>query len=431
MNRKSVLLLPLLAVAAVLLWQGVALAAASVEPGYDPAATLKAAVLLRNFNSSKEPPEIFLGKGGLPPEGHVEQNFYGGVACDGSTPDGIWLASNHVRFSYDPDSGTIRTEVQASAAYCVEYSAGNLGALNYLEIDVIRRFPGTTVKLVNVVLNEQPLGDFVGGVSKTWQVTGLDLRDGFVLEGDLILAGFQPGGEINYVMIAAGHVGPYDNEGPITSSVAVPPDPAYLNGEVTVTAVLDDTTTGDSNIATAQYSLNGGPWHPMAPSDSAFDTPQEEATATFPVTQIGKNTVCVQATDAYGNTGPSTCATFVVGYRFDGFLSPIDEGAVNRAKAGQTVPTKWRLTDANGVPITKPGSFAGLHSYAVDCQTLSGDPTGAADEHAPGTSGLQYLGDGYWQFNWKTPKQYGGSCRVMYVEFDSTLTSPLVIFQFK
>lgn len=53
------------------------------------------------------------------------------------------------------------------------------------------------------------------------------------------------------------------------------------------------------------------------------------------------------------------------------------------------------------------------------------------EEEAAGSSGLQYIGDGYWQFNWKTPKDYAGTCRAMYVVFDSEQTSPVVKFQFK
>jgi hypothetical protein len=43
---------------------------------------------------------------------------------------------------------------------------------------------------------------------------------------------------------------------------------------------------------------------------------------------------------------------------------------------------------------------------------LSGDSIDAIEEFA-GFSGLQYSGDGYWQFNWKTPKTYAGQCRRM------------------
>jgi hypothetical protein len=44
----------------------------------------------------------------------------------------------------------------------------------------------------------------------------------------------------------------------------------------------------------------------------------------------------------------------------EGFFSPIDNNFLNIAKAGQAIPAKWRLTDANGVPIGDPASFVGL-----------------------------------------------------------------------
>jgi hypothetical protein len=101
-------------------------------------------------------------------------------------------------------------------------------------------------------------------------------------------------------------------------------------------------------------------------------------------------------------------------YTFEGFFSPIENlPTVNKAKAGQTIPVKWRLTDMSGLPISDPASFVSIKSYSVDCDTLAGDPAYDIDEYAAGSSGLQYLGDGYWQFNWKTPKAYAGSCRIM------------------
>jgi hypothetical protein len=43
---------------------------------------------------------------------------------------------------------------------------------------------------------------------------------------------------------------------------------------------------------------------------------------------------------------------------------------------------------------------------------LGGEPADAIEEYA-GSSGLRYLGNGEWQFNWKTPKAYSGQCRLM------------------
>jgi len=118
-------------------------------------------------------------------------------------------------------------------------------------------------------------------------------------------------------------------------------------------------------------------------------------------------------------------------YQFNGFFQPIDTTAVNIAKAGQTVPVKWQLLDVLGLPISDLTSFAKLVSYPVACSSYMGNPADAIEEYTSGTSGLQYNGDGYWQFNWKTPKTYIGTCRKMYIQFEGGFKSPEVIFQFK
>ena len=99
-------------------------------------------------------------------------------------------------------------------------------------------------------------------------------------------------------------------------------------------------------------------------------------------------------------------------YNFGGFLQPIDTGMVNSANAGQPIPVKWRLTDASGVPISDPSSFVSVTSSATPGGC--GGSADAIETYAGSTAtGLQYLGDGNWQFNWKTPKSYAGQCRTM------------------
>jgi len=116
---------------------------------------------------------------------------------------------------------------------------------------------------------------------------------------------------------------------------------------------------------------------------------------------------------------------------FAGFFEPIDNEIVNVAKAGQAIPVKWRLTDFTGMPISDPASFVGLYSYSVMCSDFSGITTDAIEQYAAGASGLQYMGDGYWQFNWKTPKGYAGKCIDMYIQFEDGTTSPIANFKFK
>ncbi len=96
---------------------------------------------------------------------------------------------------------------------------------------------------------------------------------------------------------------------------------------------------------------------------------------------------------------------------FEGFFAPVDNAPVlNIAKAGQTIPLNWRLTDVNGVPVLN------LASVTVTAVSLSCSLRTALDQiegYSAGGTGLQNLGDGYYQYNWKTPKSYADSCKTV------------------
>jgi hypothetical protein len=229
--------------------------------------------------------------------------------------------------------------------------------------------------------------------------------------------------------IACGKFTVADLTGPLVSNVVVTPDPLYLNGNATGTALVDDTTTGGANVQSADYKLNNGSWTAMT-APGGFGTVSVAVTATFKAAKIGKNTVCVRGTDALGNvTTAPTCTDFIVQYKFSGFYSPIKMNVTNNAKGGQAITVKWKLTDANGKVIKDASSFKAVYSYPVDCLTSVGDPATAVKEPAPGKSGLKYNG-GTWHYNWKTSKKYK-SCRAMFVLFNSTQQSPTVVFNFK
>jgi virginiamycin B lyase len=120
-----------------------------------------------------------------------------------------------------------------------------------------------------------------------------------------------------------------------------------------------------------------------------------------------------------------------VKYDFEGFFSPIENSpVVNKANAAQAIPVKWRITDKNGLPISDPASFINITSCLVDCSSFADDPTNYVEEVAAGSSGLQYIGNGWWQFNWKTPKTYKGQCRTMKLTLDDK-TEHTASFSFK
>jgi hypothetical protein len=124
---------------------------------------------------------------------------------------------------------------------------------------------------------------------------------------------------------------------------------------------------------------------------------------------------CVIAANQGGNNAYAAAAQVTqsvkVDYRYTGFLDPVaNNGVLNVATAGQSIPLKWRLTDAGGVPVTT------LRSVVVTVKALScalGSTNDQARESASGGSGLQNLGDGYYQYNWKVPASYANSCKTL------------------
>ena len=133
----------------------------------------------------------------------------------------------------------------------------------------------------------------------------------------------------------------------------------------------------------------------------------------------GPHTFTVTAEDIAGHDATTETETYVVSdYDFQGLFAPIDNPpAVNSSRAGQVIPVRWRISDSNGAGVDDPGSFVAVTT------TSSGACNGLLDsiEETAGSSGLIYLGDGRWQFNWKTPSSFAGHCRILQLRlFDGT-----------
>jgi hypothetical protein len=178
-----------------------------------------------------------------------------------------------------------------------------------------------------------------------------------------------------------------------TITITTPPDGAtyLLNQSINADYACEDEAGGsglDSCVGTV-----------------ADGTPVDTAT-------VGGKTFTVDAADLAGNTSSLT-HNYGVAYLFTGFFTPVDNLPIrNTAKAGQAIPLKWRVTDANGAPVT---TLTNVSVTASSLVCAIGPTPDAVEEYASGSSGLQNLGDGYYQFNWKTPKSYGGSCKTVKV----------------
>ena len=129
----------------------------------------------------------------------------------------------------------------------------------------------------------------------------------------------------------------------------------------------------------------------------------------------GSHSFTVTARDMTGNIStPVTRHYTVVGYTFQGFAAPVDNnGTLNVAKAGKTIPLKWRLVDANGAGVT---TLASVTATAADLPCGLVATADAVEEYSAGSSGLQNLGDGYYQYNWKAPASYANSCKTLMLD---------------
>jgi hypothetical protein len=114
-------------------------------------------------------------------------------------------------------------------------------------------------------------------------------------------------------------------------------------------------------------------------------------------------------------------------YTFSGFAAPVDNDRPNAAKAGRAIPLRWRLTEAGGAPVTT------LATATVTVESLACEKGSSADpveEYAPGESGLQHLGNGYYQLNWKSPTSYAKSCKTLKLHLGNAGGSHAAAFQF-
>jgi hypothetical protein len=89
-----------------------------------------------------------------------------------------------------------------------------------------------------------------------------------------------------------------------------------------VTANVDDTDTGGSDIASAEYSLDGGAWVAMNAHDGGFDAVSEDVEATLVApSEAGIYDLCVRGTDVADNTGVEECIMLIVYDPDGGFVT--------------------------------------------------------------------------------------------------------------
>jgi alpha-tubulin suppressor-like RCC1 family protein len=210
---------------------------------------------------------------------------------------------------------------------------------------------------------------------------------------------------------------PLDQEGPQITSVFADPNPAPIATMITLSATIDDSQTGGSDIAWAEYSLdNGATWHSM---DGTFDSPTTDVSVeieAFSEPQVVE--ILIRAADALGNEGnPASVllavydpsAGFVTGggwiWSPEGAYAPQPEltgqatfGFVSRYKKGQSTPDgntqfqfhagdltfrstdyEWLVIAGSRAQFKGSGMVNGEGNYGFMLTAIDGDLTQSQD----------------------------------------------------
>lgn len=186
-----------------------------------------------------------------------------------------------------------------------------------------------------------------------------------------------------------------DRTAPVLSPTVSPPK-IVLNGTGTASAGAMDAVSGVASQSCAALVTN----------------------------TVGTKTSNCTATDLAGNTATGR-ATYRVIYGFVGFAAPVgNPPTLNLLRNTAIAPLRWRVVDANGIPVTTLKSAA-VTAPLVTCP--GGTPVRIS---IFGTSTkLVHLGNGNYELGWKPSKSDIGKCRQLNLSIGDGETYP-ALFQF-
>jgi VCBS repeat-containing protein len=226
-----------------------------------------------------------------------------------------------------------------------------------------------------------------------------------------------------------------DGSGVDADSLLPNPFNVTQNGTSTASRTVKDNVTNESAAGTLQVNVDAanptlgncptaGPFlvnsgqHSVGPisandGESDIDSANSQLTKSVDTSSTGTKTLTFMAKDNVGHSVTKNCDYTVNTHTFIGFSSPVDNPSyMNVMKAGQAVPLKWQLKDASGNPVT---NLQSVTVKVTDTNCTLGTSTDQVEEFATGSSSLQNLGGGYYQFNWASPKSYANSCKTLTV----------------
>ena len=292
------------------------------------------------------------------------------------------------------DSGQIAGSYLTGARHAFLYSGGSFTTID---------FPGASATNGGGINNP---GQIVGNYADSGGTT-----HGFLLSGATFTTIDVPGANLTFaegINDAGQIVGEYstdsgatrhgylatpvppDTTPPLLSNVQVSPDPVAINNSATLTANLDDSTTGGSNVASAEYNIDGGTFIPMSAVAAPFDSVSENVTASVaPFTVAGLHTVCVRGRDVAGNVSAPECTLLVVYDPTGGFVtgggavnSPVGADLLNTSAAGRATfgfVSKYlpgRSTPDGNLEFQFKAGSLNFKSTSMDWLVVTGEPRG-------------------------------------------------------
>lgn len=294
--------------------------------------------------------------------------------------------------------------------------------------------------------------DLVGN-AKTYMYSDL-LALGFdmkVTVGNNVTEAVNPGDTVSTDTTGAGATA----ANPIQAAVTSP-----VPGSVSVTAVDTASTDGDFSgysLLPQQYSISAPLATPEDPLVLTFTVDASQLAGVNPNditifrdgTAVGQclnsnmadPDACVRAisTDAHGDVSitvnSSHASQWAFGtkqstqpaYTFQGFKKPVlATPTFNKQQSGSAVPVKFSLGGDFGLAILTGGTPT---SQRIDCTTQQSMGDAVATLSTNG-EGLSIGGDGYYRYNWKTLKDWSGTCRQFTLTFTNGQTATAV-FKFK
>ena len=114
-------------------------------------------------------------------------------------------------------------------------------------------------------------------------------------------------------------------------------------------------------------------------------------------------------------------------YEWDGFLQPINDtahdlGIMSRFKAGQTIPAKFDLKDANGMTVTSAVNPT-FNYRLIGGACGTSEPDTIDTQYPPSSVSLYTLNGGHYQYNWSTKGVAAGLYRIIAILDDGTSQS--------